>query len=492
MDRAWRVSAVLASTCVALALAGCGEGDSHPRAAATPTATGGSPVGQTPTVTPTPACPTQAETPGEEPFGAEMPSADAFAAGAKCLLPAAFTAGGTPPPRATIPPTALPPVQAQGTTAMPGSPGSCEVWSAGYAMGSYAANVTNHQSLMDLANTVSPGFLYPWVLNLENETCGTGTAASDTLDYLVANTAPSLAAVPYAPYCSCLEMIDINQTFQTDLRIGSWCYFPTDAATALAAMKGYVAQGRVVQASIYVPWEFGDYTGGVFDVPTSCPTPDPTPATPSCAVHDSTFACVHSAVEASGCAQHGIAVVGYDDTMVGPDGMTGAVLIMNSFGPSWGENGFMWMSYAGFQDIYFGGTAAFPPQPSGGLSGGFAVPSAFQWVENGTADPPHVHLIFEAARSDPLIGPEVRITAPDGHTVRHHYAHPFRHGYLYLTRSDGHQFEPGAYTLELRSGDGPAAQATVTVALDPESDRAPAALPAALTGTDGQPATVEP
>jgi hypothetical protein len=468
-------------TLAALYLAGC-DSDNDSTMAPVVTATHTPP----PSATPTPTCPSEAPFPVDDgQFGAEMPSDEQLAEYTKCLPPAAFAARAglspTPPPSASIPMSALPPVQNQGQIP------SCEVWSSGYAMGSYTANLTNQQPISDLANTVSPGFLYPWVVNQEGKTCGTGTSPGTTLDYLVANTAPSLLQVPYAPSCTCLDMVDINQTFDTDLHIGSWCSFTPDGATALMAIKGWIAQGQVVQTSIYVPWEFPKYTGGVFDVPTSCPTPPPTPTKPTCAERGS-IACIASTTTSSGCAQHGIAIVGYNDNMVGPDGSAGAVLIMNSFGTRWGESGFMWMSYDGFESIAFGGTVAFPPQPSGGLGAPFALHDAFQWVEQRATGQPRTHLIIEPAFTAPIADAEVVITDPEQRTVRHRSVHPFRHGYFYLTRYDGKQFTAGRYAVEIRSTDGTSVTAQATIDLDPASDLPSAPLPDELTGSNGQPA----
>jgi hypothetical protein len=473
---------------------GCGDDDNFSSGAGT--ALSPTPIGASSTATPTVTCPIPDATPtDEEQFGAVVPSADDVAQGAKCLAPAALavrTGSATPPPQATIPATALPPVQEQGTAQHLGSPGSCEVWSAGYAMGSYTANLTNQRPIADLANTVSAGFLYPWVLNQEGKSCGMGTTVNDTLDYLVSNTAPSLAAVPYSPSCACLDMVDVNQTFMTDLAIGSWCYLPSaSGGDVLAAIKGWVAQGHVVQTSIFMPWELPDYTGGVYDVPTGCPTPAPTPTKPTCAQHGA-FACIASTTTGSGCAQHGVAIVGYDDNKIGPDGKAGAVLIMNSFGTDWGKKGFMWMSYESLASIYLAGTLAFPPQPSGGLGAPAAVADAFQWVEQRAGEVPRTHLIVETAFAEALPDAEVTITAPEGRRARHHYAQPFRHGYVYFTRHDGKQFEAGMYAVEMRSSNSATLTANVRVELDTESDLPPAPLPDDLTGSNGQPATLDP
>lgn len=477
-----RVKEIGIAGTLALCLMACGP-DNQKRAA-TPTATAPPPS------TPTPTCPSADSFPVDDgQFGSEPIPDGQYTL---CLQPAAFAAraglSATPPPSAAIPMSALPPVQSQGT--LP----SCEVWSSGYAMGSYTANLTNNQPIDDLANTVSPGFLYPWVLNQDDKTCPSGTSPSTTLDYLVANRAPSLAQIPYSPSCRCLERVDINQTFDTDLSIGSWCLIEhANSPGALTDIKGWIALGHVVQTSIYVPWEFPDYAGGVFDLPAGCPTPPPTPSKPSCT--EKTFAngtipCIASITTTSGCAQHGIAVVGYDDNLMAPDGTPGAVLIMNSFGTKWGEEGFMWMSYDAFQRIRFSGTLAFPPQPSSGLGAPFALGDAFQWVESRNGEPPHSHLVIQAAFSTPISDAEITIAPPGEPAVRHRSAHPFRHGYFYLTRRDGKQFPAGRYTVEIRS-DQQVGTGEVTIGLDPASDLPAAPLPNDLTGSNGLPVEVD-
>jgi len=42
---------------------------------------------------------------------------------------------------------------------------------------------------------------------------------------------------------------------------------------------------------------------------------------------------------------HGMAIVGYDDSIRSPRGQTGAFRLMNSWGTSWGHQGFGWISY---------------------------------------------------------------------------------------------------------------------------------------------------
>lgn len=446
------------------------------------------------------------------PFGGTPPTEEELATYPKALPPAAIasrtsgvaSAASTPPTRSEIADERLPPVQAQGTAEKLGYPGSCEVWSSGYAMGSYTANLTNRVNIKDLRNTVSTAFVYMKVLNEESKTCGVGTSAAGTLNYLVHNTAPSLASIPYEPVCECppgsdqcLDAIDIDEscatdpTFCTNLSIGSWAGLaaapPSDI---LETIKGYVAQDSIVQISIVVPYDFGTYESGVFDAPAACPSPQPS----NCAQYGA-VACNASTKEKSGCAQHGVAIVGYDDGKANPGGTPGALKIMNSFGPSWGENGFIWMSYATFEAIYLGGTTAVAPSPSASSAplgtASAAADAAFQWVEERADATPKVHLVFSSTLPEPLQLGEIAVTTPGGRTLRHTYGHAFRNGYHYVTRHDGRQFEPGTYTVRMEGsradGERIAFTSEVEVGLADGSSLSAAPPGDDVTGTNGQP-----
>ena len=441
-------------------------------------------------------------------FGGTPPTDEELATYPKALPAAAFAAGvaGADAAAATaalpasfvIPESTLPPVQAQGTATSPGSPGSCEVWSAGYAMGSYAANATNQNDIKNLGNTVSAAYVYVTVLAEESKSCGEGTSPAGTLNYLVDATAPSLAAIPYYPVCECpagseqcLDAITLDQScpanpdFCTDLSIGSWSGFAKQPASqTLELIKTWIAQSLIVQMTIVVPLEFGAYTSGVFDAPTSCPSGS------KCKPFRG-IACAASTKTNTGCAQHGVAIVGYDDGL-------GAIRIQNSFGPAWGEQGYMWMSYSTFESIYLAGTIAFAPPASGSTAAtdrattSGAADRGFQWVERRDGEVLRVHLIFASTLPEPVRAGTITITTPDGTTLRHDYGrHSFRSGHHYVSRADGNQFEPGTYAVRLegttRSGDARTFESRVEVALAP-GETLPAAPPGdGVTGTNGEP-----
>lgn len=363
-------------------------------------------------------------------------------------------------------------------------------------MGSFAANATNQRDIKDLANTVSTAYVYMTVLQEAQQSCGGGTSPANTLNYLTLNTAPSLASIPYYPVCECpsgsdqcLDAVTIDQSCATnpelctDLSIGSWNAFAKQPHTeTLDMIKTWLSTGRMVQTSIVVPITFGTYTGGVYAAPTSCGSDA------KCKIFNG-IACIASTSEPSGCAQHGVAIVGYDDAM-------GAIRIQNSFGPDWGESGYMWMSYDTWEAIYIGATIAFaPPAAAGTSTTSDAADTGWQWVDErdaGSASP-RVHLIFASTLAEALRLHAITITAPDGTAMTHDYGgHAFRHGHHYLTRHDGRQFEPGAYGVRLegttRSGDSRVIESSVQVALAPGSSLAPAPPGGDVTGTSGEPA----
>ena len=437
-------------------------------------------------------------------FGGTPPSDAELATYPKALPAPAYASGsGTTasiaatPSSFVIPESTLPPVQAQGTASMQGYPGSCEVWSAGYAMGSYAANLSNRQDIKNLANTVSTAYVYMTVLAGEKKSCGEGTSPADTLNFLVANDAPSLASIPYYPVCSCppdseqcLDAVDVardcanDPALCTDLAIGSWNGFAKQPhAQVLDDVKTWIAAGNVVQMTIVVPIEFGKYTGGVFSAPTSCGSDT------KCKVFNG-IACGTSSTTGTGCAQHRVAIVGYDDG-------TGAIRIQNSFGPDWGESGYMWMSYETFEAIYLAGTVAFAPATPlepGAARASAATDAGWQWVDERDAGSPtpRVHLIFATTLDEPLRLRDIAVTAPDGTRLVHDYGgHAFRRGHHYVTRHDGRQFEAGTYSVRLegttRAGAPRVVEGSLQVALAAGSALPPAPPGDGVTGTNGEP-----
>jgi hypothetical protein len=94
------------------------------------------------------------------------------------------------------------------------------------------------------------------------------------------------------------------------LSVGRWGYVATDTTVPpVAAIKTAIYKHGSVSAGVYADDYFMGYSGGVYG-------------------NDRTFDTIN----------HAVVIVGWDDAK-------GAWLVKNSWGPSWGKNGFMWIQY---------------------------------------------------------------------------------------------------------------------------------------------------
>jgi hypothetical protein len=144
----------------------------------------------------------------------------------------------------------LPAIAQQGTTAQPGSPGSCEAQSFGYGLGSYTAARTvfgAHKWDPGLPqNSVSAAYLYALIHQQEGRSCPTGSLALGYLAQLTAYGSPTRARIPYLPECSYLDGIPSSSPdFPDDypgmgrFRIGSY------AAFSIGDNPGAIGVGRL-------------------------------------------------------------------------------------------------------------------------------------------------------------------------------------------------------------------------------------------------------
>jgi C1A family cysteine protease len=108
-------------------------------------------------------------------------------------------------------------------------------------------------------------------------------------------------------------------------RIAAWSYIQPDAGTpSVAVLKKAIVEHGAVAACVKVTEAFQAYAGGIFDeyAPVSGPKD----------------------------VNHAITIVGWDDAKK-------AWLLRNSWGPEWGENGYMWIEY-GCNNVGYGATWA--------------------------------------------------------------------------------------------------------------------------------------
>lgn len=108
---------------------------------------------------------------------------------------------------------------------------------------------------------------------------------------------------------------------QLPYKIGAWSYVLPNAGTPdIAVLKKAIAEHGAVASTVKVTEAFQAYAGGIYDE--------------------------YAAVSGPSDVNHAITIVGWDDSKK-------AWLIKNSWGPEWGENGYMWIEY-GCNNIGYG------------------------------------------------------------------------------------------------------------------------------------------
>jgi hypothetical protein len=255
-----------------------------------------------------------------------------------------------PPLPATLPPTAmvntewLPPV---GHQTVP----NCYVWASAYGLVTYWAG---QSSGTVPASPASPDYTYIQVeieQGLDN-TC-IGGKITNCLEWLVANKGtPSLAAAPdlggatQAASCRANWNAYRSGTIEADPSFAIQGFASTTVkqggSDGLDYMRAVLLAGFPLAYGTSLYTDFGSYTG-----------------TPTPYVGSGIWAKNKNTGKRAG---HCMLIVGYDDTYPAPPPSAppvgpGAVRIQNSFGTSWGEDGFVWMAYDTFkktaQDLGF-------------------------------------------------------------------------------------------------------------------------------------------
>ena len=233
---------------------------------------------------------------------------------------------GSLPPQATVDPTYLPPVGAQGTAAHQGSPGSCAAWASTYGLATFTAAAAAKQAPSDPSRQASPAHIYIQVMKADHNTTCKGSQLTSYLNILINGGTPNWQTAPYTPDCATLwNAYDPNAAADANFQIPGHSYVKT---SNLDAIKAVIAGGSALAYGTALNSAFADYDG----------TPDPLTA-PLDKVygHDGKL------------VGHCMLIIGYDDS---EDKQ--AFLIQNSFGPGWGgqwngSGGYVWMGYTLFQ-----------------------------------------------------------------------------------------------------------------------------------------------
>jgi len=231
----------------------------------------------------------------------------------------------------------LPPVDSQG------GQGSCAAWAVGYYYKTYQENKEHNRTSaaerQDAHNICSPAYVY----NLIHVADDNGAYFDDAFQVLDDLGCSSLADMPYDdgdyttwPSTTAFKGGMYNRTQAPTGYAMS--YLKLDSDTALDQLKQLLLNGHLATFGISV---YGNYD------------------------NISDYNNIYALADETGSNRGGHAqcIVGYDDTIVTPDG-TGAFRVVNSWGTGWGDNGFYWISYEAIKS-------------GSDLSGGYAY-----WVDD--------------------------------------------------------------------------------------------------------------
>lgn len=376
----------------------------------------------------------------------------------------------------------LPAVAQQGTTADPGSPGTCEAQSYGYGLGSYTAARNSSGKVKWQANQAqysnSAAYLYALIQKRANRKCPEGSRSLDYLEQLVSLGAPSRGQLPYQPTCTYLDQVDTGTYANMErFRIGSYAIIPIAGnADAVEQIKSQLSGDQAVAFTGRVLCGYAtkpSFTNGV--IYSTDIVPD---------------------------SGHGQLIVGYNDK-VGKANASGGFLVQNSFGTSWppvnsgsvAPPGKAYWSYNSFATTQSMAAVAYPVadglaskrlQTSSVNVAIASVAGSYQWRPGG--DDKSVYLIVRLAFSAPVMLNEVLLTEPGGsaYQVRAVYGQSISAGYVYLKRTDGKSFLSGRYSLKLKTTplSGPAVNYTgdVKVKKAKKLKKTPKMEPASMRG----------
>lgn len=193
-----------------------------------------------------------------------------------------------------------------------GQQSSCTAWAVGYALRSYYEGKRQQWNFSAANQLISPAYIYNHLHNYSGD-CSQGTPISYALDLLKTHGAPTLDAFPYVENDCTLKPNPAVMGAASQFRIRSWqALDPKKIDDA----KGQIHRGNPVVFGMDISDEFEKWSGD--------------------AVYDNT-----SSPRTGG---HAMVIVGYSEARQ-------AFKIINSWGTSWGDNGFGWISYRAMREL---------------------------------------------------------------------------------------------------------------------------------------------
>lgn len=191
--------------------------------------------------------------------------------------------------------------------------GTCVAWSVGYNIKTFLEAVDHKRTSSSLSNTsyqFSPKYLFWKIPNSKKgEDCG-GTGFQAAFDILVEYGLPTMADVPYDNLGDCSQSPSSADDSKAEgYKIERYRNIDIDVQT----LKGYLADGRAISFGARLGDSFMDSNS---DAILSFDTYN--------------YTGQH--------AYHAMALSGYDDSK-------NAFRVVNSWGTSWGDNGYIWVDY---------------------------------------------------------------------------------------------------------------------------------------------------
>ncbi len=191
-----------------------------------------------------------------------------------------------------------------------GDQGSCVGWASAYALKTYQEKIEMQWPLNSDATVFSPAFVY----NQINGGQDGGSFLVDALQLIVDKGAATLQTMPYDPhdYRSQPNSVALSEAAQ-------YKALSFNRISGLQQVKAALANRQPVLTGIIVYSSLLHLSG-----PNS----------------------VYNTYSGGSQGGHAVTLVGYDDNRFG-----GAFKVINSWGTSWGDNGFFWLPYDGFSQV---------------------------------------------------------------------------------------------------------------------------------------------